>query len=340
MALLQIAEPGLSTAPHQHRLAIGIDLGTTNSLVATVRNSVATVLNDEVGRPLLPSVVHYGRDGRVDVGYSAQSRQSDDPHNTVVSVKRFMGRGLKDISGHDSLPYQFIDSPGMLQLKTVAGPKSPVEVSADILRGRFRADPTRAQPVAAGEPGQSGTVSVVPLDAAGKPAGPAKAVATHKDIVYAVAVSEDGTRLATAGYDRVIQVFELAPDGGAKPVHTLRDHSDTIFALAFQPGGRLLASAAGDRDVLVPFGRQHLEDEAKAHVEPLPRRFVPVEDHDVRARSAARHLTAPLDRLAAKAEQISFIGADQTADVGIGQRDKRDLLVGGEVREVDRVGAV
>ena len=134
MALLQIAEPGLSTAPHQHRLAIGIDLGTTNSLVATVRNSVATVLNDEVGRPLLPSVVHYGRDGRVDVGYSAQSRQSDDPHNTVVSVKRFMGRGLKDISGHDSLPYQFIDSPGMLQLKTVAGPKSPVEVSADILR--------------------------------------------------------------------------------------------------------------------------------------------------------------------------------------------------------------
>lgn len=105
--------------------------------------------------------------------------------------------------------------------------------------------------VAAGEPGQSGTVSVVPLDAAGKPAGPAKAVATHKDIVYAVAVSDDGTRLATAGYDRVIQVFELSPDGGAKPVHTLRDHSDTIFALAFQPGGLLLASAAGDRAVKV-----------------------------------------------------------------------------------------
>lgn len=147
MALLQIAEPGLSTAPHQHRLAIGIDLGTTNSLVATVRNGVATVLNDDIGRPLLPSVVHYGRNGTIDVGYSAQARQNDDPHNTIVSVKRFMGRGLHDLSGHDSLPYQFIDSPGMLQLKTVAGPKSPVEVSAEILR-RLR---ERAEAVLGGE---------------------------------------------------------------------------------------------------------------------------------------------------------------------------------------------
>ncbi|QDU21149.1 WD40 repeat domain-containing protein [Urbifossiella limnaea] len=105
--------------------------------------------------------------------------------------------------------------------------------------------------VAAGEPGKSGVVAVVPLDAAGKPAGPAKAAATHKDSVYAVAVSDDGTRLATAGYDRVIQVYELAPDGTAKLVHSLRDHSDTIYALAFQPGGLLLASAAGDRAVKV-----------------------------------------------------------------------------------------
>ena len=105
--------------------------------------------------------------------------------------------------------------------------------------------------VAAGEPGKSGVVTVVPLDAAGKPAGPAKTAATHKDIVYAVAVSDDGTRLATAGYDRTIQVFELAPDGTAKLLHTLRDHSDTIYALAFQPGGLLLASAAGDRAVKV-----------------------------------------------------------------------------------------
>lgn len=105
--------------------------------------------------------------------------------------------------------------------------------------------------VAAGEPGRSGVVSIVPLDPSGKPAGAAKTVATHKDIVYAVAVSHDGTRLATAGYDRVIQVYELAPDGTAKLVHTLRDHSDTIYALAFQPNGLLLASAAGDRAVKV-----------------------------------------------------------------------------------------
>ncbi|MBB5017515.1 molecular chaperone HscA [Chitinivorax tropicus] len=134
MALLQISEPGLSTAPHQHRLAIGIDLGTTNSLVATVRSGVATVLNDEQGRPLLPSVVHYHPDHRVDVGFAAQARQNEDPHNTIVSVKRFMGRGLRDIEGHENLPYKFADAPGMVQLRTVAGTKSPVEISAEILK--------------------------------------------------------------------------------------------------------------------------------------------------------------------------------------------------------------
>jgi molecular chaperone HscA len=134
MALLQISEPGMSTAPHQHRLAVGIDLGTTNSLVATVRNSISVVINDEEGRPLLPSVVRYGADCAVEVGYGAQSRQSEDPHNTVVSVKRFMGRGLKDIPDAADMPYHFVDAPGMVQLKTVAGVKSPVEVSAEILK--------------------------------------------------------------------------------------------------------------------------------------------------------------------------------------------------------------
>ena len=134
MALLQISEPGLSTAPHQHRLAVGIDLGTTNSLVATVRSSVAVVLNDEQGHPLLPSVVRYFPGGRVDVGYAAQRRQSEDPRNTIVSVKRFMGRGLKDVEGAGRLPYRFVDAPGMVQVETVAGIKSPVEVSAEILK--------------------------------------------------------------------------------------------------------------------------------------------------------------------------------------------------------------
>jgi molecular chaperone HscA len=133
MALLQIAEPGMSTAPHQHRLAVGIDLGTTNSLVATVRNSIPEVLNDEEGRPLLPSVVRYLPGGNANIGYKAQAAQSIDPKNTIVSVKRFMGRGLKDIPYVENLPYDFIDAPGMVQLKTVAGIKSPVEVSAEIL---------------------------------------------------------------------------------------------------------------------------------------------------------------------------------------------------------------
>ena len=133
MALLQISEPGMSTAPHQHRLAVGIDLGTTNSLVATVRNSIPEVLNDEEGRPLLPSVVRYLPNGHAHIGFKAQAEQSNDPKNTIVSVKRFMGRGLKDIAYAENLPYDFHDEPGMVQLKTVAGIKSPVEISAQIL---------------------------------------------------------------------------------------------------------------------------------------------------------------------------------------------------------------
>lgn len=134
MALLQIAEPGMSTAPHQHRLAVGIDLGTTHSLVATIRSGLPVVLNDAAGRPLLPSVVRYLPQGGTEVGYEAQAAQSSDPLNTIVSVKRFMGRGLKDLLGAGQLPYRFVDAPGMVQIETVQGHKSPVEVSAEILR--------------------------------------------------------------------------------------------------------------------------------------------------------------------------------------------------------------
>jgi molecular chaperone HscA len=133
MALLQISEPGMSTAPHQHRLAVGIDLGTTNSLVATVRSGIPEVLNDEEGRPLLPSIVRYLPNGYANIGFKAQMAQTTDPKNTIVSVKRFMGRGLKDIAYVENLPYDFQDAPGMVQLKTVAGVKSPVEISAEIL---------------------------------------------------------------------------------------------------------------------------------------------------------------------------------------------------------------
>ena len=133
MALLQISEPGMSTAPHQHRLAVGIDLGTTNSLVATVRSGIPEVLSDEAGRPLLPSVVRYLPNGHAHIGHKAQAQQTVDPKNTVVSVKRFMGRGLLDIAHAENLPYDFQEGEGMVQIRTVAGVKSPVEISAQIL---------------------------------------------------------------------------------------------------------------------------------------------------------------------------------------------------------------
>ena len=138
MALLQIAEPGESTAPHEHRLAVGIDLGTTNSLVATVRSGVAEVLRDAEGRSLLPSVVRYLPDGGVVVGEEARRAQGEDPHNTVASAKRLMGRGLQDVAARHAFPLDFVDAPGMVKFRTAAGLKSPVEVSADILRALKR----------------------------------------------------------------------------------------------------------------------------------------------------------------------------------------------------------
>ena len=143
MALLQISEPGESPAPHQRRLAVGIDLGTTNSLVAAVRSSVPEVLPDDQGRPLLPSVVRYLATGGAHIGYKAQAEAVRDAKNTIISVKRFMGRGLKDVAHIENTPYDFVDAPGMVQLRTVAGVKSPVEVSAEILATlRQRAEDT------------------------------------------------------------------------------------------------------------------------------------------------------------------------------------------------------
>jgi molecular chaperone HscA len=133
MALFQISEPDESPAPHQRKRAIGIDLGTTNSLVATVRHGLAVVLPDEDGRPLVPSIVRYTGD-QVETGYTAMEQQAKDPENTIVSVKRLMGRGLADLADARRFPYRFVDSPGMVKIATRGGVKSPVEISADILR--------------------------------------------------------------------------------------------------------------------------------------------------------------------------------------------------------------
>jgi molecular chaperone HscA len=160
MALLQISEPGQSPNPHERRVAVGIDLGTTHSLVAAVRNGVAECLPDDEGRVLLPSVVRYGAMGKRVVGYLAQAEQTNDAANTIASVKRLMGRGVDDIHSAEQLPYSLVaaansqsrgeqapsatnPSAGMLAIQTVDGLKSPVEVSADILATlRYRAEDT------------------------------------------------------------------------------------------------------------------------------------------------------------------------------------------------------
>ncbi|MBK7547516.1 MAG: Fe-S protein assembly chaperone HscA [Rhodoferax sp.] len=146
MALLQISEPGQSPNPHERRVAVGIDLGTTHSLVAAVRHGVAECLPDDQGRVLLPSVVRYLGDGGRQIGWDARAVVAQDPENTIVSVKRFMGRGLNDVKDREKLPYRFSDAgngSGMLGLRTIAGEKSPVEVSAEILATlRYRAEDT------------------------------------------------------------------------------------------------------------------------------------------------------------------------------------------------------
>jgi molecular chaperone HscA len=150
MALLQISEPGQAPDPHQRRIAVGIDLGTTHSLVAAVRNGVAECLHDAEGRVILPSVVRYLQDGR-QIGHAAREQQIHDPGNTIASVKRLMGRALADIPEPGKLPYALTgggqgdaaSAPGMVRIRTIAGEKSPVEVSAEILATlRQRAEDT------------------------------------------------------------------------------------------------------------------------------------------------------------------------------------------------------
>ncbi len=143
MALLQISEPGQAPDPHQRRIAVGIDLGTTHSLVAAVRNGVAESLPDDAGRVILPSVVRYLDAERRQIGFDALASRAEDAANTITSVKRLMGRGLADIANRSAMSYQLVDEGGMVKVRTVAGIKSPVEISAEILATlRYRAEDT------------------------------------------------------------------------------------------------------------------------------------------------------------------------------------------------------
>ncbi len=212
MALLQISEPGMSPDPHQRRVAIGIDLGTSNSLVAAVRSGTPEVLVDERGEPLLPSVVRYRTDGPPVVGAAAAAHLAIDPRNVIASVKRLMGRGYRDaIAQH--YPYDLADAQGIVGMRTAAGVRTPVEVSAEILRTlRLRAE--AALGVAGGE--LAGAVITVP------------------------AYFDDAQRQATKDAAQLagLQVLRLLNEPTAAAVaYGLDQHSEGIFAVYDLGGG-------------------------------------------------------------------------------------------------------
>ncbi|MBH1970647.1 Fe-S protein assembly chaperone HscA [Moraxellaceae bacterium AER2_44_116] len=230
MALLQIAEPGQAQAPHQHRLAVGIDLGTTNSLVATVRSGQAATLANELGEHLLPSVVRYLDSGIKVVGKTAKDTAVQDPHNTIISVKRLMGRGLNDIKQLGSeLPYQFrATEAGMPAFVTVQGDKTPVEVSADILAMLKQ----RAENTLGGE--LKGAVITVPayFDEAQRQA--TRDAATLAGLTVLRLLSEPTAAAVAYGLDNgaegVHAIFDLG--GGTFDISLLRLHRGVFEVLA------------------------------------------------------------------------------------------------------------
>ena len=230
MALIQISEPGQTTAPHQHRLAAGIDLGTTNSLVATVRSGVAETLPDDTGRHLLPSVVRYLEQGEALVGEAAQVQAADDPLNTVVSVKRFMGRGVEDVKRLGvSLPYEFVaGESGMPLIRTAAGDRSPVQVSADILATLKR----RAEQTLGGD--LTGVVITVPayFDDAQRQA--TKDAGTLAGLKVLRLLNEPTAAAVAYGLDRsadgIIAVYDLG--GGTFDISILRLNQGVFEVMA------------------------------------------------------------------------------------------------------------
>jgi len=246
MALLQISEPGQTTTPHQHRLAAGIDLGTTNSLVACVRSGAADTLPDSEGRHLLPSVVRYCEDGGHQVGAAAKAQASLDPLNTIISVKRLMGRGLEDVKTLGSnLPYEFVSAESAMPLiNTVAGERSPVQVSAHILEELRR----RAENTLGGD--LSGVVITVPAyfdDAqrqatkdAGKLAGLKVLRLLNEPTAAAVAYGLD------RGRDGVIAVYDLG--GGTFDISILRLNQG-VFEVMATAGDSALGGDDMDRHI-------------------------------------------------------------------------------------------
>ncbi len=245
MALLQIAEPGQSAAPHQHRLAAGIDLGTTHSLVASVSSALPRALPDEQGRVLLPSVVHYrSPDEPPIVGADAVARQAQDPLNTIASIKRLMGRSHADVVRAGRPPYAIVEQPGMVGVQTAAGLRSPVEVSADILRSLR----TRAEGTLGGE--LTGVVITVPayFDDAQRQA--TKDAARLAGLQVLRLLNEPTAAAIAYGLDKGAQGTFLVYDlgGGTFDVSVLR-LSQGVFEVCSTGGDSALGGDDFDRTV-------------------------------------------------------------------------------------------
>jgi molecular chaperone HscA len=305
MALLQISEPGQSPAPHEHRLAVGIDLGTTNSLVATVRNGIAVVLNDREGRALLPSIVRYLRGG-VEVGHVAEAAQARDPRNTIVSVKRFMGRGLRDVTYVENSPYDFVDTPGMVQIRTAAGVKSPVEVSAEILKAlRLRAEESLGGPLA-------GAVITVP------------------------AYFDDAQRQATKDAGRLagLNVLRLLNEPTAAAIaYGLDNASEGIYAVYDLGGGTfdisILRLSKGVFEVMATHGDAALGGDDFDHrlfcwiVEQA--KLAPLSDRDTRVLLTKSRAAKELVTASPEARVTASLGSGETVDVTVTQKQFQDM---------------
>ena len=264
MPLLQISEPGQSTAPHQHRLAAGIDLGTTNSLVATVRSGIAETLPDIEGNHLLPSIVYYTQENPPQVGHTAKQRANTDPLNTIASVKRLMGRGLKDVKTTGTrLPYDFVEKEGqgMPMIRTIAGEKSPVQVSADILSTLKK----RAENTLGGE--LTGVVITVPayFDDAQRQA--TKDAATLAGLNVQRLLNEPTAAAVAYGLDKgaegIHAIYDLG--GGTFDISILRLHQG-VFEVMATAGDSALGGDDIDRAIAQWIMQQgNIADDAEHH---------------------------------------------------------------------------
>ena len=343
MALLQISEPGQTPNPHERRLAVGIDLGTTHSLVAAVRSGSAECLPDEQGRVILPSVVRYLADGRREIGAAAVQAMQGDPQNTIASVKRFMGRNLADVVDHTHLPYRFVDKPGMLAIDTSAGEKSPVEVSADILATlRYRAEDSLGDDLV-------GAVITVPAyfdDAQRQATKDAARLAglhvlrlinepTAAAIAYGLDNASEGVYaiydLGGGTFDisilRLTQgVFEVIATGGDSALGG-DDYDRALAAMVQQQHGDLEITSAADKTAMARAARackEQLTDNERAWFEAqLQAGVVRVEVTREQFAQATRQLT---DSTIASARKVLRDARLSTADV------KGVVMVGGSTR--------